>query len=156
MYIDTSLLVPYYCPEALSQMAERTLRADSHPTVSDLIEVEFFSALARKVRTQDMSAADARRTGEQFVDHLRAGLYSRIAIERRHYDAARGWLARFSLPLRTLDALHLAVAGAEGLRLATADQNLSRSARRLGVAVTLVRERRAASGRRGRGARGPA
>jgi predicted nucleic acid-binding protein len=47
MYIDTSLLVPYYCPEALSQVAERTLRSDSRPTVSDLIEVEFFSALAR-------------------------------------------------------------------------------------------------------------
>ena len=142
MYIDTSLLVPYYCPEALSQVAERTLRSDSRPTVSDLIEVEFFSALARKVRMKDMSATDARRTGLQFVDHLQAGLYARIAVERRHYDAARGWLARFSLPLRALDALHLAVADAEGLRLATADRDLSRSARRLGVAVTLFPERR--------------
>ena len=47
MYVDTSLLVPYYCPEALSQRAERTLRADPRPAVSDLVEVEFFSALAR-------------------------------------------------------------------------------------------------------------
>ena len=140
MYIDTSLLVPYYCPEALSQVAERTLRSDSSPTVSDLIEVEFFSALARKVRMKDMSATDARRTGLQFVDHLQAGLYARIAIERRHYDAARAWLARFSLPLQTLDALHLAVADLEGLRLATADRDLSRCARRLGVAVTLWEE----------------
>ena len=139
MYIDTSLLVPYYCPEGLSQVAERTLRGDSRPAVSDLVEVEFFSALARKVRAREMSAADATRTGEQFLDHLHAGLYARIAVQRRHYEAARGWLARFTFPLRTLDALHLALADVEGLRLATADQDLSRSARSLGVAVTLVR-----------------
>jgi len=138
MYIDTSLLVPYYCPEALSRVAERTLRGDPRPAISDL-EIEFFSALARKVRVREMSAADATRTGERLLDHLQAGLYARIAVQRRHYEAARGWLARFTLPLRALDALHLALAEREGLRLATADQDLSQSAKSLGVAVTLVR-----------------
>ena len=139
MYIDTSVLVPYYSPEALSQVAERTLRSDPHPAVSDLVEVEFFSARARKVRAREMLATDARRTGEAFLGHLQAAMYTRLAVQRRHYDTARGWLARFTPPLRALDALHLALADAEGLRLATADQNLSRSARNLGVAVTLVR-----------------
>jgi|SRR5918992_4790656 predicted nucleic acid-binding protein len=139
MYIDTSLLVSYYCPEALSRAAERTLRGDPRPAVSDLVEVEFFSALARKVRMRAMSAADATRTGEQFLDHLQTGLYVRVAVERRHYEAARSWLARFTSPLRALDAVHLALADVERLRLATADQGLSRSARRLGIAVTLVR-----------------
>lgn len=99
----------------------------------------FVLALARKVRAKEMSTADATRTGEQFLDHLQVGLYTRIAVQRRHYETARGWLARFTFPLRALDALHLALAGVEGLRLATADQDLSRSARGLGVAVTLVR-----------------
>jgi predicted nucleic acid-binding protein len=139
MYIDTSLLVPYYCPEALSRVAERTLRRDPSPTVSDLVEIEFFSALARKVRAREMAAADAARAGERFLDHLQAGLYTRIAVQRRHYEAARAWLARFTLPLRPLDALHLALADGEGLRLATADQDLSRSARSLGIAIALVR-----------------
>ena len=67
MYIDTSLVMPYYSPEALSQAAERTLRSDPRPAVSDLVEVEFFSALGRKVRVREMSAADATRTGEQFL-----------------------------------------------------------------------------------------
>ena len=101
MYIDTSLLVPYYCPEALSEAAERT--------------------------------------GERFLSHLHEGLYARIAVQRRHYETARGWLARFTLPLRALDALHLALADREELRLATSDSHLARSARSLGVAVTLVR-----------------
>jgi hypothetical protein len=139
MYIDTSLLVPYYCPEPLSQAAERTLRGDPQPAVSDLVEVEFFSALVRKVRAREMLVADARRIGEQFLGHLQATLYTRIPVQRRHYDVARGWLGRFTAPLRALDALHLAIAEAEGLRLATADHDLSRSARSLGVTATLVR-----------------
>jgi uncharacterized protein len=139
MYIDTSVLVPYYCPEALSSVAERALRDDPSPVVSDLVEVEFFSALARKVRAREMSTADASRTGDRFIDHLQAGLYARLAVQRRHYETARGWLARFTLPLRALDALHLALADRGGLLLATADQALWRSARTLGVAVTLVR-----------------
>jgi hypothetical protein len=139
MYVDTSLVVPYYCPEALSHAAERMLRADPRPALSDLVEVEFFSALARMVRAREMSAADAARAAEQFLDHLRTGLYARIAVQRRHYETARSWLARWTLPLGALDAVHLALADLEGLRLATADQDLSRSARRLGVAVTLVR-----------------
>jgi predicted nucleic acid-binding protein len=139
MYIDTSLVVPYYCPEALSATAERVLRGDPRPSVSDLVEVEFFSALARKVRLREMSAADATRTGEQFLGHLQGGLYARVAVERRHYETARRWLARWTSPLRALDALHLAVAEVEGLRLATADRELGQAARRVGVAATLVR-----------------
>lgn len=139
MYVDTSLLVAYYCPEPLSEAAERTLRADPRPTLSELVEVEFFSALARKVRTREMSAADGTRTGERFLDHVRTDAYARIVLDRRHYETARAWLARFTLPLRPLDALHLAAAALEGLPVATADQDLSRSARLLGVAVTFVR-----------------
>ena len=139
MYFDTSLLVPYYCPEPLSAVAEQTLRGDARPTVSDLVEVELFSALAKKIREKEMSALDAAKSGEQFLAHLQTGMFSRIAIQRRHYETARDLLARFTLPLRTLDALHLAVANVEGLSLATADENLSRSARSLGVAVTFVR-----------------
>lgn len=138
MYIDTSLLVPYYCPEVLSRVAERTLRADPRPTVSDLVEVELFSALARKVRAREMAARDATRAGTQFLEHLEGRLYTRLAVQRAHYETARGWVARFTVPLRALDALHLALAAGEGLRLATADRALSRAAKRLGVGVTLV------------------
>jgi len=139
MYFDTSLVVSYYCPEALSGAAERMLRTDPRPTVSDLVEVEFFSALAQKARGRELPSADAMRAGEQFLEHLGAGFYTRIAVQRRHYERARGALARWNLPLRTLDALHLAIADVEGLRLATADRDLARSARRLGLSVALAR-----------------
>ena len=139
MYVDTSVLVPYYCPEPMSLVAQRTVRDDPRPAVSDLVEVELFSALARKVRMREMSSPDAARIGQQFLDHLHGGLYARLAVQRSHFAKAREWLARFTLPLRAADALHLALADGEGLRLATADQDLSRSARSLGLPVLLVR-----------------
>jgi predicted nucleic acid-binding protein len=139
MYLDTSILVPYYYPEPLSLVAQRTVRDDPRPTVSDLVEIELFSALARKVRMREMSPPDAARIGQQFLDHLQGGLYTRLAVQRRHWETAREWLARFTLPLRAADALHLALADGEGLRLATADQDLSRSVRSLGLPVLLVR-----------------
>ena len=67
------------------------------------------------------------------------GLYARIHIHAGHYLAARAFIARFDLPLRSPDALHLAVAAGEGLPLVTADQQLARNAEALGLEVELVR-----------------
>jgi predicted nucleic acid-binding protein len=123
----------------MSVRAERLLRSDVRPAISDLVEVEFFSAVARKVRGREMPARDAARVGARFLDHLRGGLYARVAVERRHYEIARSWLARFTLPLRALDSLHLAVAETARLPLATADRDLASAARILGLTVTVIR-----------------
>jgi len=48
-------------------------------------------------------------------------------------------LAQFAIPLRTLDALHLAIAAQNNLELVTADKQLSQSARKLGVRTRLLR-----------------
>jgi predicted nucleic acid-binding protein len=138
MYLDTSVVIAYYCPELLSQAAERVIRRDPEPAISDVVEVEFFSAVARKVRAREMSGSDAARSGGQFAAHLQEGLYARVAIQRRHYETARDWLAGMALPLRALDALHLAVANEERLRLVTSDRDMFRSARALDLAATLV------------------
>lgn len=44
----------------------------------------------------------------------------------------------FDTPLRTLDALHLAVAASNNLRLVTADETLAEAANVFGVAVQLL------------------
>lgn len=133
IYIDTSVLVAYYCPEPLSRRAERLIRAHSRPAVSDLTEVELRSALSRKVRLGELSTRGATQIASRFAGHLEEGLYTRIPLERRHYEMAAEWLGRFTLMLRTLDALHLAVATSEGFRLVTADATLARSAKALGI-----------------------
>jgi uncharacterized protein len=51
---------------------------------------------------------------------------------------AQDWIRRFDTPLRTLDALHLAIASAQGILLITADRGLAGSAEAFGVEVELL------------------
>ncbi len=139
IYLDTSVLVAYYYPEPLSRRAERLIRTHSCPVVSDLTEVELRSALSRKVRLGELSTTSATQISSRFFGHLEEGLYTRVPLERRHYEMAGDWLGRFTLMLRTLDALHLAVAASGTLRLVTADAALARSAKALGIETRWLR-----------------
>ncbi len=138
-YIDTSVLAAYYCPEPLSTKAERALRVDALPTVSQLAEVELFSAVGRKVREGGLSTADAERILTRFLGHVSTGGYRRVVLEERHFLAARDWMRRFDLRLRTLDALHLSVSADSHLTLLTADTHLAEAAESLGIDVMLLR-----------------
>lgn len=138
-YIDTSVLVAYYLPEPLSERAERGLRRGGTPAISPLVELEFASVLARKVRARELAPAAARAALEQFRAHQEEGLYRRLEIGAAHYDQARRWIEAFRPPLRTLDALHLSVAAGAGATLLTADVQLARAARALHLACRLLR-----------------
>lgn len=50
IYVDTSVLAAFYLPEPLSERAERVVRSEAAPAISDLTGVEPFSAVPRKVR----------------------------------------------------------------------------------------------------------
>ncbi len=137
-YIDTSVLVAYYCPEPLSDIAQRRLAAEKERAISSLGELEFVSALARKVRNRQMRRAHAHKVLAVFQSHLEQGVYIRLGMDAVHYAKAREWLATFAVPLRTLDALHAAVAAIEGCSLVTADSALARACAMVGVTARLI------------------
>jgi predicted nucleic acid-binding protein len=58
-YLDTSVLVAYYCPEPLSAVAETVILKARQLAVSALTEVELVSALARKIRERELSRENA-------------------------------------------------------------------------------------------------
>jgi predicted nucleic acid-binding protein len=103
-----------------------------------LTEIELLSAISRKVRMGELEAMEAQKIATKFSTHLGENLYRRLPLERRHYALARDWIGRFQTPLRTLDALHLAVAVSEELRLVTADQGLARSSEIMGMEVQWI------------------
>ena len=138
IYLDTSVLVAYYYPETLSEIVQEVVRSESQPAISSLTEVEFMSALARKSREGGRSQQDAERIAALFFSHIQEGLYRRLFVSEQHFRQARDWLQRFQTPLRTLDALHLALAADANLHLVTADKALAISANGLGVAVQLL------------------
>jgi uncharacterized protein len=138
VYVDTSIIVAYYCPEPLSERAEAFLTAHIRPAISNLTEVEFFSALSRKVREGGMARKAAVQISSKFLAHLQGHFFAYFPVERRHYTLGREWLGLFSTRLRTLDSLHLAVAFSEGLPLSTADHDLYESARYLHIEAALL------------------
>jgi predicted nucleic acid-binding protein len=124
----------------LSDQAEEAVRGTSNPALSDLCEVELFSALARKVRLNEIEPEDAARVRAIFLEHLERGFFDRLSLGRRHYRLARDWLARPPVPLRSLDALHLAAAALAERVVVTADRGQSRAAEALGVSVWRLEE----------------
>lgn len=137
-YFDTSLLVPFYCPEVHSLAAERALVNSSQPCISLLSQTEFSSALSLKLRMGQIDIATAHRILGEFENHLVGGYYSCFPMRATEIELARDWIAQFSTPLRTLDALHLAIAHTNGCELLTADKGLDKSAKILHVSCSLV------------------
>ena len=138
IYVDTSVLVAYYCPEPISSKAEKAITETDSPTISPLSEVEFASAVAKKVREKMISKISANRIFNEFQSHLHQLLFKRIPIEVDHFGLAFNWLARLEIPLGTLDALHLAAASKNNLKIVTADRQLSRAAGKLGIQYRLL------------------
>jgi len=138
VYIDTSVLVAYYCPEPSSEKIEAFITAQRQVAISALTEIEMFSALSRKVRERTMDRHDAGRITAKFISHLDGHYFTYIPVEAHHFRLARDWIGMFKLSLRTLDALHLAIASSEGFSIVTTDKGLSKSAKGLGLSSILL------------------
>jgi uncharacterized protein len=138
-YLDTSIVVAYYLPEPLSAWAQAIYNAQTAPAISELVELEFVAALSLRLRMGDLERMQADRVTSLFLSHVEGGWYTRIHLHAGHYLAARGFIGRFDLPLKSPGALHLAVSAVESLPLITADQQLARNAQSLGIEVDLVR-----------------
>jgi uncharacterized protein len=138
-YVDTSVLGAYYCPEVLSGAAERAIRKLASPTISHLSEVEFCSLIAKKTRLKELKRNQARGIIDLFASHVADGFYRRIALTTEHFLNARTAIASMTTPLRTLDALHLAVAVSEQLAILTADLGFAQAAKTFKTKVLIVK-----------------
>ncbi len=138
-YIDTSVLGAYYCPEALSTVAEHALRQITAPVISLLSEVEFASLVSRKRRLKELGERQARDILDLFETHVAEGFYRRISLSTDHFLRARQMIASKIGSLHTLDALHLATAISESLPLMTADRDLAKAAKRHKRPVILIK-----------------
>ena len=94
--------------------------------------------VARKVRTRELTSRDARDALRDCNADKTAGRYRLADVLGSHYAQAREWIASFEVPLRTLDALHLAVAHSHSVPVLTADRQFARAAKKLGVRARLV------------------
>ena len=138
LYIDTSVLAAYYCPEPLSELAETKLRGTASLVISDLTELELCSAIARKVRSGELPRQDAIRILSEFQTHADTGRFRRHSLSAQNQQTAKEWLKQMEWPLRTLDALHLAVASALEATILTADAHMAQCAKGIGLSFHLL------------------
>jgi predicted nucleic acid-binding protein len=124
-------------PEPFSEHAEAFTGNQPGPLiVSDLAGVEFASAIARRVRMR-LFTADQAQSALSLFDHWVAQLAIRTEITSADTALAGSFLRRLDLPLRTLDALHIAITQRLGATLVTFDRRMADSARALSVAVAV-------------------
>lgn len=133
LYLDTSVLLPCYLPEAFSRKAARRLAQEERLIVSYLTEVEFYSSLSKKLRMGEIAEQDAKLMANSFILHLEAGLYERAWITFDCFQSAKTLLQELEAPLRTLDALHLACCRLSNYRLLTADSTMAKGAQQLNI-----------------------
>ena len=135
LYLDASFLVALLTNDALTARADALLRS-SMPTlvVSDFAAAEFASALARRVRTREITAEEAHIAFSHF-DAWIARATQRADTTAADVRAAEAFLRRLDLTLRTADALNVAIAQRVGATLGTFDKRMASSARALGVSI---------------------
>lgn len=108
--------------------------ADRAFHISEWSVTEFSSAVSLKRRVGTLSAehhVNILRTWRQ----LRAFSLTMLPVMSRHFEAAARIADRHDLSIRAGDALHLAIARDDGLRLVTLDRTMTAACPALDIAV---------------------
>lgn len=137
-YLDTSALAKWYLNEPFSEQFEAFIREQTTAAISRLTVVEFRCLLARRRRAREITKTIESRVYAAFEKDIGAGFLQVYPVADEHFIAALGLITRFGrYPLRTLDALHLAIAqGIRCRRLATADKTMADAGKAAGLGIT--------------------
>jgi len=136
-YFDSSALVSLIANDPHSDAIFEFVAAfGSTIHISAFGVAEVSSAMSRMVRSGHIEAteADARLA---YFDRWRAENTNLVEILETDFAECTAFVRRYDLALRAPDALHLAVARRNRLRLVTFDDRLARAAIRAGIAAVV-------------------
>jgi predicted nucleic acid-binding protein len=133
IYLDASALVKLFVPEPESEVLNQALVGAKDVIVSDLALTEMASALGRRTREGRLTATDSRRLHREAAK-LATSCRPAELTPSIHRHAERLLLLSQKVPLRALDALHVATAlDAEAATLVTYDPRLRDAAAAQGL-----------------------
>lgn len=123
VYLDTSALAKWYLNEVGSDVFVDWIKQQNDVHISSLTVTEMRCLLARRKRMGEISAELEQQIFATFTEDVERGFLSRQPLLAQHAQAAIGLMEQ--LPqhaLRTLDAMHLAIARSIGAQaIATSD-----------------------------------
>jgi predicted nucleic acid-binding protein len=132
IYLDASVLVSLLADDVNTAAARRVAQFHDPVVVSAWTLAECSSAFAR-LRRMGRLTDDERDALESDLDAW--GPSRMIAMTTQDFELARSLVRVSRTGLRAADALHLAVASRESLRLATFDEVLTQAAVQFGVSL---------------------
>jgi predicted nucleic acid-binding protein len=137
MYLDSAIIVKLLVREAGSEWFEQNLSGHSFES-SELSLVEVCAALLFKERNHEITPQERDRATGKFFPMLENELIVLLPLERRMLERAR--MVQFAchphIPLRTLDALHVAACDLRhGGTMAATDKRIRAACKQLGIAL---------------------
>jgi uncharacterized protein len=141
IYIDSSALAKLYLPEAESDALDAFLSGRRGLTISELAVTEVLSAVARRKRDGELRPTDANRIRDALLSDAGSGVFRRLDLTpEAHREAESLLFLMDSLPVRTLDALHMALAlQGDARHVLTYDRRMAEAATGLGINVIAPR-----------------
>ena len=139
-YVDSCVLLSLFLGDSVYQACEQWLLAQSSQAlwISHWVLLEVAGVIGVCVRRRQLTAEQAQRIGSEF-ECFRQERLSLLEPRASDFLQARQWLEEcHDLPLRSGDALHLAVALRHQLTLVSADRDLGSCAEALGLPVQLI------------------
>ena len=135
VYVDSSALAKLYVPEVDSDRLERFLHGRRDLMISELAITEVLSAVARRRRDGELDANQANQIREALLADAQSGVFKRLDLDPVvHREAERLLFATDAVALRTLDALHIALAlSGTATHVVTFDRRMSEAATQAGL-----------------------
>ena len=141
LYLDTSVLVPLFVPEPLSEPMRAWFEVQASTTAGATLAIsawtltEFASAMGINVRDKGLLPEQAK-TACVLMQKLQLDSLRMFTPTRSAFERAAEYLAQHALGLRAGDALHLAIAQNENVDcFYTLDRRLIEAARKLKLRV---------------------
>ena len=144
IYLDTSALAKAYISEAGSDEVRSLLATNVNPIcVSTLSLLEFRCAIGRRTRARSLTDAEGRRIWSSFEDDVETGVFDVLVVDNVDHISARRLIDIVApLPLKALDALHLAVVRRSrefnATEFITSDAQQAAAAQALGIPTQTV------------------
>lgn len=135
MYLDSCIIVKLLSEESDSSFFDQAVRGQPI-TSSELAVTEVFAALLAKERAQKLTERDRRVAWLQFEEWIEDEQIILHRLDLRTLNKARQELERChpQIPLRTLDAIHVAACDlSHDFPLATTDSRMRQAAHQLKI-----------------------
>jgi len=131
--VDASVAALWYLPQPLSGRAAALLARGEELAAPPLLRLEVASAIAKAVRRREVSAGEARHA-------LEALLPASVRFVPGVEESPEPWRIVEAFGGSVYDAVYIALARRLAAPLSTDDRELAETARRAGVAASLLRE----------------